>query len=273
MNRVGGLVLLAPLSLAEERELLPKIARGREAAVRLQESLTPAERRRYQRHVNQGTDAESILLRATLGLVRRRVKERGFSFASEDLELAGVEGLVNALKRFDASRGIRFSTYAYPWITKLVNQAIRQQAGLSEYEMSLLLALQKLLRTDVNRNFGVREVAAKLGISQALARDIMETNQRFADRHEDSPTFDPVRVEPDVDRHDAPAWVITELRQLCGEDFGAFWQYAHRTMSMEEIARTRGISRQAMAKRVEKCRRAVRESAQAHRLLAWLDQQ
>jgi len=273
VSTVGGLTLLAPLTVAEERELLPHIARGREAAQRLSETLTPAERRRLQRDVNQGKDAESTLLCATLGLVRRRVKERGFSFASEDLELAGVEGLANALRRFDPSRGIRFSTYAYPWITKLVNQAIRQQAGLSEHEMALVLALQKLLRTDLNRSFGVREVAAKLGISQNLARDIMETNQRFADRHQDSPDFDPASREPDVDTHDAPAWVINELRQLCGADFDSFWQFAHRTMSIEEIARSQGISRQGMSKRLEKCRRAVRESPQAQRLQAWLDQQ
>ena len=47
------------------------------------------------------------------------------------------KGLVNALHRFDPEKGNRFSTYANYWIMKLVNQAIRQQAGLSESEMEL----------------------------------------------------------------------------------------------------------------------------------------
>jgi RNA polymerase sigma factor (sigma-70 family) len=274
VSTVGGLSLLPPLSAVEERELLPKIARGRLAQHRLRESdVISAERRRLQRHLHEGADAESTLLRATLGLVRRRVKERGFSFGSEELELAGVEGLVNALRRFDPEKGVRFSTYAYPWITKLVNQAIRQQVGLTEHEMELVLSLQKLLRTDLRRTLGAKEVAARLGVSLAMARDIMATNQRLADR---SPVENDLESMGERDRAvdgDAPSWVIDELRALCGDDFGAFWQFAHQTMSVEEIAKTRGISRQAMSKRLEKCRRAVRESSQAERLQAWLDQQ
>jgi RNA polymerase sigma factor (sigma-70 family) len=273
VSTVAGLQVRAPLTPAEERELLPTIMRGREAAQRLSESsLTPAERRRLRRHVNEGNDAESLLLCATLGLVRRRVKERGFPFATEDLELAGVEGLVNALRRFDPAKGTRFSTYAYAWITKLVNQAIRQQAGLSEYEMDLVLGLQKLLRTDLSKTFGPKEVATKLGISLALAREIIELNHRLADREADDITND-VIATPSVSDHQAPKWVIAELKALCGTEFDAFWQFAHKTMSLEEIAKSRGISRQAMSKRLEKCRQAVRSSPQAQRLQAWLEAQ
>ena len=73
--------------------------------------------------------------------------------------------------------------------------------------------------------------------------------------------------------HEAPTSVIEELRRLCGDDFDAFWQYAFHTMSIAEIARTRGISRQAMSKRLEKWRRVVRESPEAARLREWFDQQ
>ena len=274
MSTVAGLRLLPPLTVEQERELLPKIARGRDAAAQLAAgSLNAADARRLRRYVNEGADAETTLLCATLGLVRRRVKERGFSFANEDLELAGVEGLVNALHRFDASKGTRFSTYAYAWITKLVNQAIRQQAGLSEYEMELLLKLQKLLRTDVSRRFGPKEVAAKLGISLALARDVIELNHRFADRAAEEITADSTLPQRSVEMSEAPKWVIDELKELCGKEFDAFWQFAHKTMSLEEIAATRGISRQAMTKRLEKCRQAVRGSARAKDLQAWLDEQ
>jgi DNA-directed RNA polymerase specialized sigma24 family protein len=78
---------------------------------------------------------------------------------------------------------------------------------------------------------------------------------------------------PSSDLDDAPAWVIDELRRLTGDDFDAFWQFTFKTMSMEEIAKTHGISRQGMAKRIERCRRAVRESPEAGRLEQWFDQQ
>ncbi len=130
--------MLKPLSLEEERALLPVITRGRDAARRLEAGtstsrplgLCVAQREEGQR-------AESTLLRATCGLVRLRVTERGYRFGNDELEAAGVEGLVNALHRFDPEKGNRFSTYANYWIMKLVNQAIRQQAGLSESEMEL----------------------------------------------------------------------------------------------------------------------------------------
>jgi predicted DNA-binding protein YlxM (UPF0122 family) len=44
-------------------------------------------------------------------------------------------------------------------------------------------------------------------------------------------------------------------------------------MSTEEIAKGYGISRQAMSKRLDRCRRAVIESPEAQRLQAWFDQQ
>ena len=274
MKTVAGLTLLPPLSAEAEREILPLIARGRDAQQRLaSEHLAESERRRLRRHVTAGSDAESTLLHATLGLVRRRVRERGFSFESEDLELAGVEGLVNALRRFEPAKGTRFSTYAYPWITKLVNQAIRQKAGFSEHEMSLILQLQKLLRTDVQRHFSVKEIATKLGISVALAREVVEMNHRFIDTAHRDLDYDAVPAREEAVDADGPAWVIEELRLLCGDDFSAFWQYAHKTMSVEELAQRRGISRQAMAKRLEKCRKAVRSSPEAQRLQDWLLQQ
>ena len=151
---VGGLKMLKPLTIDEERALLPLITRGREAAHQLDEpGLDAATTRALRREREEGQRAESTLLRATCGLVRLRVTERGYRFGNEELEAAGVEGLVNALHRFDPKKGNRFSTYANYWIMKLVNQAIRQQAGLSESEMEYVLALQKLLRSDLAKKF------------------------------------------------------------------------------------------------------------------------
>jgi RNA polymerase primary sigma factor len=132
--------MLKPLSIDEERALLPLITAGRAAARRLEDpDLDAATTRALRREREEGQRAESTLLRATCGLVRLRVVERGYRFGDEELEAAGVEGLVNALHRFDPTKGNRFSTYANYWIMKLVNQAIRQQAGLSESEMDKVL--------------------------------------------------------------------------------------------------------------------------------------
>jgi RNA polymerase sigma factor (sigma-70 family) len=272
---IGGLNMTAPLNVDEERRLYPVIQRGREAAAALDaRELDGMERRRLLRARHAGQDAESRLLRATCGLVRVRVMERGYRFGNEELEAAGVEGLVNALRRFDPNKGNRFSTYANYWIMKLVNQAVQQQAGLTDTEMRQVLAVQKLERATPLRPVSARSVARELGVSTAKATEIVQMARDLAVRRFEPAAMDEsFDVRQPADPADTPAWVIDELRRLCGDDFDAFWQYTFRTASLEEIARGRGISRQALSKRLEKCRRAVRESPSAERLRAWFASQ
>ncbi len=273
-GRIGGLDVLAPLSAQDERDLYPIIREGRRAEAELDSGAVrdPARRRQLRRARLAGQEAESTLLRATFGLVKARVNERGYRWRDEDLELAGVEGLVNALHRFDPDQGTRFSTYANYWIAKLVNQAVAQRAGLSDAEMRRVLAYQRLVRSQPERRPGVREVAAALSVSVAVARETAQLAHDLERRREGSVALDELddrRERPP----EAPAWVIDELRRLTGEDFDAFWQYTFHAATLSELARARGISRQALAKRLERCRRAVRESPEAERLARWLDEQ
>ncbi len=273
---IGGLAMLEPLSLEEERSLYPVIQEGRRASVNIAKNVErdPHQRRLLLRARQEGQEAESMLLRATFGLVRARVLERGYRFYNDDLEAAGVEGLINALQRFDPEKGNRFATYANYWIVKLVNQAIQQQAGLSDAEMRLILKLQRYERSHPERRVAKRDVARELAITQSKANEIMQLSRELQSRR-----FASVELEDVADPrslaepHDAPAWVIDELRRLTGGDFDAFWQFTFKTMPLEEIARAHGISRQAMAKRIERGRRAVRESPEAARLQSWFDQQ
>lgn len=273
---IGGLAMTPPLSVEEERRLHPIIQAGRKAAVTLAKGKVTdqAKRRKLLRERQAGQDAETRLLQATCGLVRTRVMERGYRFGSEELEAAGIEGLVNALHRFDPKQGNRFSTYANYWIMKLVNLAVQQQAGLTDSEMRQVLALQKLERLHPTKRLTKKEVAAELEISQSKALEVLQMNRDLnARRYEQSTPFEMSEIKQASDPGDAPSWVIDALRELCGEDFDAFWQATFRTMSIEEIANKEGISRQGMTKRIERCRRAVRESPVAERLQRWFDQQ
>ncbi len=273
---IGGLEMTAPLDVEEERRLHPVIQQGRRAHDLLEQSTTrdPAQRRRLARERHAGQEAEAVLLRATLGLVRTRVMERGYRFGNDELEAAGVEGLVNALRRFNPDQGTRFSTYANYWIRKLVNQAVQQQAGLSDSEMRLILQVQKLGRTNPDKQFTKREVARALGVSQAKAHEVMQLSRELQARRFDSTELNEVaNWKPRSDPTDAPPWVIEALRRICGDDFAAFWQYTFHTASVEEIAREYGITRQGMTKRIERSRRAVRQSPEVERLQEWFAQQ
>jgi RNA polymerase sigma factor (sigma-70 family) len=271
------MAILAPLDVDEERSLYPIIEEGRRASELIATNTgTDDPQRRHQllRARQAGQEAESTLLRATFGLVRARVLERGYHFYNEDLEAAGVEGLVNALHRFDPQKGNRFSTYANYWIMKLVNQTVQQQAGLTDAEMRLILKFQRLERTNPEKHLTKRDVANELEISQVRAHEVMQLSRELQSRRFASVELEDVAdPRPTSNLNDAPTWVIDELRRLTGEDFDAFWQYTFKTMSIEEIAKAEGITRQGMAKRIDKSRRAVRDSPEAERLQRWFDQQ
>jgi len=273
---IGGLEILPPLSVDDERALYPIIQEGRSASAQIarNDETDPARRRQLLRARQEGQEAESLLLRATFGLVRARVLERGYRFYNEDLEAAGVEGLINALQRFDPSKGNRFATYANYWIVKLVNQTVQQQAGLSDAEMRLILKFQRFERAHLDRRLTKKDVAQELGISQVKAQEVMQLSRELQSRRFASAELEDLAdPRPTGEINEAPAWVIDELRRLTGEDFDAFWQYTFKTMAMEEIARSYGISRQGMSKRIERSRRAVKESPEADRLQRWFDQQ
>jgi RNA polymerase sigma factor (sigma-70 family) len=273
---IGGLEMTAPLEVEEERRLHPVIQAGRRAVARLEGNLvdSASERRTLQRQRHAGQTAESLLLQSTLGLVRARVTERGYRFGNEELEAAGVEGLVNALHRFDPEKGTRFSTYANYWIMKLVNQAIQQQAGLTDSEMRLVLAVQKLARSNPNKELTKREIATSLGVTLVKAQEVLQLSRELQSRrYETTDLSDASHVKLRSDSTDAPPWVLEALHRLCGNDFDAFWQFTFKTMSVDEIAKAHGITRQGMTKRIERCRRAVRESPEAQRLEEWFDRQ
>ena len=227
---VGGLSMTEPLGIEDERRLYPVIVRGREAEVALSQTNDPTQRRRLRRLRHAGQEAESALLSATCGLVRARVVERGYRFGNEELEAAGVEGLVNALRRFDPARGVRFATYANYWITKLVNQAVRQQAGLTDGEMRLVVRLQRWERQLAPRRPSRRDIASYLGVSLARADEIVQMSRDVATRrYRPASLPDTADVREQSIVTEAPSWVIEALKRACGEDFDDFWQVTFRT--------------------------------------------
>ena len=271
-GRVGGLAMLPPLSAAEERRLYPMIIAGREAAGRLATETDRVERSRLERQRRAGQDAESILLRATCGLVRARVVERGFRFGQDELEAAGVEGLAHALARFDPSRGYRFATYANYWITKMVLEAVREQLGVTDQAMRLASRVARLQRQHPDRELTVTDVADALGVDRDRASEVLHVAHDVWARRRGSVPLADVAADRTF-TPDPPEWVIAALRESCGEDFEAFWSHTVAGAPIAELARARGLTRQGLAKRLARCRQRVLASGDAGRLVAWLDAQ
>ena len=162
------LLAIDPAELAEKPEAREAGDRSRELiALYLQEIsrvklLTAEEEQDLARRVQAGdTDAERRLVEANLRLVvkiARRYLRRGMSLL--DLIEEGNVGLLHAVRKFQAGRGTRFSTYATWWIRQ-ANQArtirlpVHVELLLSQYLKQTNALTQKLGRTPT-----LEEVAA-----------------------------------------------------------------------------------------------------------------
>ncbi len=93
----------------------------------------------------------------------------GRGVEAEDLRQVAALALVSALKGFDPSRGLRFTTYVTPTITGTVRNHIRDKAqllrtprGLREQGIQMDRAYDELLGT-LHREPSVKELADRLG--------------------------------------------------------------------------------------------------------------
>ena len=70
-------------------------------------------------------DAKNVLRIQFLPMINKLASEfvgRGMEFG--DLVNYGHEGIQKAIKGFDFSKDVRFSTYAYPWVHSTIKRAI-----------------------------------------------------------------------------------------------------------------------------------------------------
>ncbi len=113
----------------EEIELAKRIARGQQAGRQIASGVRSAERRaRLLVYVQEGLAAREKLILANSRLVisiAKRFRGRGLSLL--DLVQEGQIGLMRAIKKFDYSRGFKFSTYATWWIRQAVSRLVADQ--------------------------------------------------------------------------------------------------------------------------------------------------
>ena len=107
------------------------------------------------------TNARDLLLENNFGFIRKTANEVYFgmnlgeselSIDKDDLEQEGCIGLLDAIPRFDSSKGTKFLTYAAPSIRNAMTNLIRD--AFSQYEQRMVdtkdgLAFQKIRLDEV----------------------------------------------------------------------------------------------------------------------------
>jgi RNA polymerase sigma-B factor len=114
----------------------------------------------------------------------RRFRNRGEPF--EDLVQVGVIGLLKAIDRFDAVRGVEFSTYATPTILGEIKRhfrdkgwAIRVPRRLQELRMQIAAASGELTQS-LGRSPTAPELAAAMGCSVEEIVEGLESGNAYA---------------------------------------------------------------------------------------------
>lgn len=107
----------------------------------------------------------------------RRFIHRGYD--ADDLYQIGSMGLVKAIRRFDPSYGVKFSTYAVPLITGEIKRFLRDDGMIKvsrQYKEinNGALSVKARLEAELMREPTVGEIAGELGISVFELTEAME---------------------------------------------------------------------------------------------------
>ena len=123
--------------------------------------------------------------------VARDYKDYGLSLI--ELISEGNVGLMEAVKRFDETRGFKFITYAVWWIRQAILKALAEQGKIARPPMSQINDLQKVekesgfLAQQLGRVPTFEEIADRVDISVERTRNAFEVSQQ--DVSLDAPAF------------------------------------------------------------------------------------
>jgi RNA polymerase sigma-B factor len=146
----------------------------------------------YHRRGDRG--ARDKLVEELLPLVRAlagRYAGRGEQL--EDLVQVGAIGLIKAIERFDAERGVELTTYAVPTIVGEIRRHFRDKAWalhvprrLKELNVRLSRLLDDLT-TDLGRSPTIAELATAAGADEEEVIDALESSQAYTTRSLSTP--------------------------------------------------------------------------------------
>jgi len=176
-------------------------------------------------------DAMRRLIEANLKFVVSYAKKyRGMGLSLLDLINEGNVGLIEAAKRFDPNRNVRFISYAVWWIRQSMIHALSQYSRIFNIPQKLsdqISAMRRKtveLKTELGRDPTRAEIAMRMGISEEDIDDLavlMEKNISLSDRvYDDGREVEEKisdEINPSVEYQIIKSSVQHQIRRLLGE--------------------------------------------------------
>jgi RNA polymerase primary sigma factor len=248
--------------------------------------LTEAEEKSFGQKAARG-DGEALqrLVEANLRFVVSYVKKyQGMGLSLQDLINEGNLGLLEAARRFDPQRNVKFISYAVWWIRQAVIHALTQSARITHIpqklsdQMLLMKRKTSQLKTSLGRDPSREEVAKAMGLSVEEVEDLemlqekeVSLSDRFGedDLGMEEKISDP--ISPSVEYQIIKSSIEHQIRGILGEldDKEALvikWRFGlddDQPRTLQEIGDKLHLTRERI-RQIE--RKAMRKLSHSHTL-------
>ena len=258
-----------------------------------EELLTLDEEVELAQRIREG-DSKALekLTRANLRFVvsvAKQYQNQGLSLP--DLINEGNIGLIKAARKFDETRGFKFISYAVWWIRQSILQAIAEQGRPVHLPLNQVSSVNKINKAlnkfeqENERRPSVEEIASSTDLPQEKIEEAIKANTKqvsmdapFKDGEEssladvlyseDSPSTDAELLKQSL--REEMAMALSVLNERERNVITAFYGIGQAEMTMDEIGKKFGLTRERVRQIRERALRRLRQQTQNKMLKAYL---